>query len=252
MYRTGVNLLLASLTGLWCLVGSLAVKADTLNVAVASNFQAPMQALAERFGQDSGHQLVLMAGSTGKHYAQIINGAPVDLFFAADDTRPPRLEAEGYAVPGSCFTYALGRLVLWSRQPGLVDARGEVLGSENYTHLAIANPTLAPYGAAAQAVLEARGLWQSVQARLVRGENIAQTYQFVFSGSAELGFIAASQLHADGSPQGSWWIVPAGLHAPIRQQAVIVRDGTAARQFMQFVQSPAAHAIIRAYGYEMP
>lgn len=238
------------------LLGALAVnpaRAETLRVAVASNFRPAMLQLAERFEQDSGQQLTLIFGSTGKHYAQIVNGAPFDAFLAADAERPRRLEQEGHALPGSRFVYALGRLVLWSPDTALVDDSGAILRSDRFRHLAIANPDLAPYGAAAREVLRALGVWEALQGRLVRGENIAQAYQFVASGNAELGFVARAQRVAAGADAtGSSWTPPAALYGPIEQQAVLLTDSPATRAFAAFLQSAEARALIRAAGYDLP
>ena len=232
---------------------ALVLAADEIRVAVASNFRPALAVVAERFQQRSGHEVVLIPGSTGKHYAQILNGAPFDAFFAADAERPQRLEEEGRSVPGSRFTYAVGRLVLWSPDAGLVDADGEVLKSDAFRHLAIANPQLAPYGAAARSVLQALGLWEALTPRLVRGENIAQTFQFVISGNAQLGFVARSQLEAPGQEfGGSSWLPPPQIYPPIEQQAVLLRDSPAGRTFMTFMQGEEARAIVRAYGYDSP
>ena len=227
--------------------------ADGLRVAVASNFRHPMEAMKDAFERANGHSLVLIFGSTGKHYAQIRNGAPFDAFFAADAERPERLEREGLAVPGTRFTYAVGRIVLWSADPGLVDAEGEVLASGAFRHLAIANPDLAPYGAAARDLLRKIGLWQRLQPRLVRGENIGQTFQFVVSGNAELGFVARSQLESPQNAfEGSRWMPPASAYPPIEQQAVLLRDSPAGRALLDFMRGDAAAAILRAYGYDSP
>lgn len=251
-----VRILARSLPALLAAVlvaGGGPARAAELQVAVAANFQRTLAEIAERFAEHTGHRLLLSSGSTGKHYAQIRHGAPFDLFFAADRERPRRLEREGLGVPGTRFSYALGRLVLWSPRSGLVDGRGEVLRTGEFRHLAIANPRLAPYGRAAKELLQARGLWQALQPRLVRGENIAQAYQFVRSGSAELGLIALAQLPGDEpGPQGSRWLVPADLHAPIEQQALLLRDSPAGRALLEFVRGPVGAAIIRDRGYAVP
>ena len=229
------------------------LRAEEVHIAVASNFTATMRMLAERFEQQSGHSVVLLPGSTGKHYAQIMNGAPFDAFFAADAERPALLEANGRIIPGSRFTYAIGKLVLWSPDPEFVDRDGAVLDRGTFRRLAIANPRLAPYGRAAQQVLEARELWQPLQPKLVRGENIAQAFQFIASGNAELGFVALSQLiQTGGDMSGSWWQVPRHLHAPIEQQAVLLSNSIAALELMTFMKSEAAHAVIRGFGYGIP
>lgn len=237
----------------WLGLGGDPVRADELQVAVASNFAAALEELATVFEAESGHVLHLSAGSTGKHYAQILHGAPYDLFFAADEGRPRRLEEEGRIVYGSRVAYAVGRLVLWSPREGLVDSVGSVLEDGDFRHLAIANPRLAPYGVAARELLEARGLWEILQPRLVRGENIAQAHHFVRSGNAELGLLAWSQVQRAAGPiEGSWWLVPVELHAPIEQHAVRLTDGAAGRDFLEFVRGEKARAIIRSHGYEIP
>jgi molybdate transport system substrate-binding protein len=227
-----------------------AARAEDVRVAVAANFATPLQALAQAFSTQTGHKIVASIGSTGKFYAQIRHGAPFDVLLSADDATPQRLEDDKLAVAGSRFTYALGRVVLWSPQAGLVEGSGEVLKGNRFRKLAIANPKLAPYGAAAQQAMTKLGVWDAVQGRLVQGENIAQTFQFVASGNAELGFVALSQL--DGERKGSRWIVPAELHAPIRQDAVLLRQGQAGRAFLEFLRSAAARERIRAFGYELP
>jgi molybdate transport system substrate-binding protein len=228
--------------------------ADDVQVAVASNFTAPMQAIAAGFEKDTGHQAKLAFGSTGKFYAQIKNGAPFDVLLAADDETPAKLEKEGLAVSGSRFTYSIGQLALWSAKPGYVDDKGDVLKQGRFTHLALANPKLAPYGAAALETLNKLGLLAALQPKFVQGENIAQTFQFVSSGNAELGFVALSQIYEGGKfKSGSAWRVPPNLHAPIRQDAVILargKDNPAALALMKYLKEDKARAIIRAYGYE--
>lgn len=225
--------------------------ADVIHIAVASNFREPAREIASRYEAGHGHQVILSFGSTGKHYAQIKHGAPFDVFFAADVARPALLEAEGVAIAGSRFTYARGRLVLWSPRRGYVDNQGRVLQTGQFTRLAIANPKLAPYGRAAQEVLQARGVWQILQSRLVRGENIGQTYQFVKSGNAELGFVAYSQLiTAKQFINGSYWLVPQTLYQPIEQQLVVLNSKPAVQEFIDYVQGAEAQSIIQAYGYD--
>jgi len=227
--------------------------AADIHLAVASNFSATMNSLAKQFEANSSHRLVLSFGSTGKQYAQIVNGAPFDAFFAADSERPHLLEKEGRTTGQGRFTYARGRLVLWSALPGFVDELGGVLENGDFRHLAIANPRLAPYGAAARQALERLGLWQSLQPRLVRGENIGQTFQFVRSGNAELGFVAKSQLiGADLADSGSYWPVPVFLHDPIDQQVAQLTDSEAVRTFLAFVQSAMGRQIISEHGYDLP
>ena len=238
---------------LFALLLAPSAHAEQITVAVAANFHAPMQRIARDFEAASGHQVRLSAGSTGKHYAQIANGAPFDAFFAADAEHPAKLEQANLTVHGSRFTYALGKLVLWSPRPGLVDAQGEVLRQGGFRRLAIANPRLAPYGAAAAEALRRLDLWQALQGKLVQGENIAQAFQFVASGNAELGFVALSQLRQPGlAGGGSEWIVPPELYSPIAQQAVLLKDGEAARAFLDYVASAPARQVIAAHGYDLP
>lgn len=229
--------------------------AGEVRAAVAANFTAPMQAIAAAFEKDTGHKALLAFGSTGKFYAQIRNGAPFQVLLSADDETPARLEREGMAVPGTRFTYAIGKLALWSASEGMVDSKGEVLRKGGYAHLAIANPKLAPYGAAATEVLKKLGLLEAVQPKFVQGENIAQTWQFVASGNAELGFVALSQVTKDGKlTSGSAWIVPGNLHAPIRQDAVILAGGKgnpAAVALTAYLKSDKARTIIRSFGYDI-
>jgi molybdate transport system substrate-binding protein len=248
--RRSPRALLAAATLCCCAAQAGATEA---RVAAASNFTGAIEALTARFEAETGHRVTLIFGSTGKHYAQIMNGAPFDAFFAADVRRPELLEAGGVAVPGSRFTYAVGKLMLWSPDAAYVDRDGRILERGDFRHLAIANPVLAPYGRAARQVLQRRGLWESLTGRIVRGENIAQTFQFVASGNAELGFVAASQLWRPGrAPDGSVWDVPEALYDPIEQQAVLLTDNEAARAFLSFARSDAALEIIRRFGYNTP
>ena len=239
-----------------CAALCLSAQADEVRVAVAANFATPLKTLAADFEKDTGHTLALSAGATGKLYAQIKSGAPFDVFLSADDETPARLEKEGDAVAGSRFTYAVGRLMLWSAQPNTVDAQGAVLKTGNFKHLALAAPHLAPYGAAAVQTLTQLGLLTALQPRFVQGESIGQTYSFVASGNAELGFVALSQVFENGRiNQGSGWIVPASLHEPLRQDAVLLtrsRDKAAARALLAFLQGSKARGLIRAFGYETP
>jgi molybdate transport system substrate-binding protein len=227
-----------------------------VTVAVAANFSVPMQRIAVEFERDTGHTARLSAGATGKLYAQIRNGAPFEVFLSADEATPTRLLADGAAVPGSRFTYAIGRLVLWSARPGFVDAQGAMLAQGRFEHLAIANPKTAPYGAAAVEVLERLGLLDALRPKFVQGENIAQAQQFVASGNAQLGFVAQSQVWRDGAlGEGSAWFVPPDLHAPLRQDAVLLtpgRDRPAARALLAYLREDKARAIIRAFGYGLP
>ena len=232
---------------------SMSLQAAEVQVAVAANFTAPMQKIAADFEKDTGHKAQLAFGSTGKFYAQIKNGAPFEVLLAADDETPAKLEKEGLAVAGSRFTYSIGQLALWSARPGYVDDKGEVLKQGAFAHLAIANPKLAPYGSAAVESLGKLGLLGSIEPKFVQGENIAQTFQFVSTGNAELGFVALSQVFVDGTlKSGSAWIVPDSLHSPIRQDAVVLargKDNPAALALMKYLKADKARAIIKAYGY---
>ena len=233
---------------------AMVANAAEVSVAVAANFAAPMQAIAQAFEQDTGHKAVLAFGSSGSFYTQITNGAPFQVLLAADATTPEQLEKAALAVPGSRFTYATGRLVLWSKQAAGVDANGAVLRTGSFRKLAVANPKLAPYGAAAYETLQSLGLLQSLRGRLVEGQNIGQAYQFVASGNAELGLLALSQVYAEGRlSQGSGWIVPAHLHRPITQAAVLLkagRDQPAALALLAYLKGAKALSVMRAYGYE--
>ncbi len=234
---------------------ALAARAEEISVAVAANFTAPMQKIAAEFEKSTGHKVQLVFGSTGKFYAQIKSGAPFQLLVAADDETPTRLVREGDGVAGSQFTYAIGKLVLWSPKPGFVDDKGEVLKGGKFEHLSIANPKLAPYGLAAIETLKVLGLADMLQPRIVTGESITQAQQFVVSGSAELGFIAFSQIHKDGKLiAGSHWLVPAKYHSPIRQDAVVLVKGkgnAAVEALVGFLRSRTSADIIKSYGYDL-
>jgi len=233
--------------------------ADELRVAVASNFYSTIKVIAEQFElkttNSSGqqHKVILIPGSSGKHYAQIINGAPFDIFFSADTERARLLEQSERAESGTRFTYALGKLILWSPMDNYVDLKGEVLKSKDFRYLAIANPKLAPYGKAAEEVIKSLNIWTDLGGRIVRGENIAQTFQFVSSGNAKLGFVAYSQIKSlDLSIRGSFWEVPQSIYRPIEQQAVLLRDSALAREFLSFVKSTESLSIIYESGYGLP
>jgi molybdate transport system substrate-binding protein len=229
--------------------------AAEVSVAVAANFTAPMNAIAAEFAKDTGHVAKPAFGATGKFYAQIKNGAPFQMLLSADDETPAKLVQEGMALAESRYTYAIGTLVLWSAQPGYVDAKGEVLKRGQFNKIALANPKLAPYGKAAVEVLTGMGLLATLTPRFVQGENIAQTWQFASTGNAELGFVALSQVMKDGKiASGSGWIVPSKLHTPIRQDAVILASGKtnpAAEALMKYLKSDKAKAIIKSYGYDI-
>jgi len=234
---------------------AVAARADEVQVAVAANFTAPMNVIAAQFEKDTGHKALLSFGATGKFYAQIKNGAPFEVLLAADSETPGRLVDEGAAVGASRFTYAIGKLVLWSPKPGYVDDKGAVLKKGDFAHLSYCNPKLAPYGAAAVEVMKSAGLLAALQPKLVQAENIAQAHQFVVSGNAELGFVALSQVYKDGALSGgSAWIVPSSMYPAIRQDAVVLDKGranAAAAALMKYLQSDTARAVIRSYGYEL-
>ena len=229
--------------------------AAEVSVAVAANFAAPMQRIAAAFEQETGHKAVLSFGSSGNLYAQIRHGAPFEILLSADSQTPEKLQSEGMGLAGTRFTYAIGTLVLWSKQPGLVDEKGEILRSGKLERLAIANPKLAPYGVAAMQTLAQLGVLSSVQPKLVLGENISQAYQFVASENAPLGLVALSQVMLEGRiAQGSAWIVPAKLHAPIAQDAILLvkgRDNPVATALLRYLRSEKAKAIMRSYGYTL-
>jgi molybdate transport system substrate-binding protein len=230
------------------LLNSSAIAGEA-HIAVAANFALPARHLAQAFGQASGHKLMLASGSTGKFYAQVKSGAPFDVLLSADEETPRRLEAEKLSVPGSRFTYAVGRLVLWAPKTKSAKEAEATLANQEFKRLAIANPRLAPYGAAARQTLENLGLWESLNSRLVQGENIAQAFQFVASGNAEAGFVALSQIDRS-APH---WLVPERLHAPLRQDAVLLArgaDNAAARGFLEYLKTAPARERIRSYGYE--
>jgi molybdate transport system substrate-binding protein len=223
-----------------------------VQAAVAQNFAEPCRTLALAFQAASGHRVAVSGGSSGLLYAQIRSGAPFEVFLSADAQRPRLLEQAGQAVSGTRFTYALGRLVLFGSRADLVDDEGAVLARDGFRHLAIANPEVAPYGAAAREVLTRRGLWQRVEPKLVRGQDIAQTYQFVASGNAELGFVALSQLEPGA---GSRWVVPPELYTALEQQAVLLLPGLqeeAAKAFLEFLRGPTGRALIEQAGYRAP
>lgn len=225
-----------------------------VQVAVAANFSAPMQRIAAEFEKDTGHRALLAFGSTGRFHAQIRNGAPFQLLLSADADTPAQLESEGHGVPGTRFTYATGRLVLWSAQTGVVDDQGDILRKPGNQRLAIADPKLAPYGKAAVETLTRLGLYAALEPRFVQGESIAQAFQFVSTGNAPMGFVALSQVMVDGRiGKGSAWVVPGHLHAPIRQDAMVLsagRGNAAAAALQVYLQGDKARAIIRSYGYE--
>lgn len=229
--------------------------AGEVSVAVASNFTTPMKVIAQAFERDTGHKVILSFGATGQFYAQIKNGAPFAVLLAADDETPARLEREGVAVTGTRFTYATGKLVLWSKKADLVDDKGEILKTGKFDKLALANPKLAPYGAAALQVLEKLSLTKQLGPKLVEASNIGQTFQFVSSGNAALGFVALSQVFENGKlKEGSDWVIPSNLYSPIKQDAVLLTSGKAnlaAQALLHYLRSDRAKAIIVSFGYDL-
>lgn len=232
------------------------VSAEELYVAVAANFIKPIKSIKSFFEKESGHHVIVSTGSTGQLYAQIKNGAPSEVFLAADRKRPEQLINEGLAVKGSLFTYAVGQLVLWSSQADLVDQMGQVLNQDKFKHLAIANPQTAPYGTVAKQVLKKLGLWQRLHNKIVQGNSITQTYQLIATGNAKLGFIAFSQYKATiEKSRGSHWLVDQTLYDPIQQGAVLLKKGEnqpAAQAFIGFLRSPSVRRIIEEFGYVVP
>ncbi len=241
----------AALAGLF--IVNIAARADEVQVAVAANFAGPAEKIAAQFERDTGHKAVISVGSTGKFYAQIRNGAPFEVLLAADQTTPQKLQDEGLALADQRFTYASGKLVLFSATPGFVDDAGAVLKGGRFLHLSLANPATAPYGAAAIETLQALGLLEQLRPRFVQGDSIGQAFEFVATGNAELGFVALSQVAAPDTPRGgSWWVVPQALYRPILQDAVLLKAGAghpAARAFLDFLRSERTKRLIRSYGY---
>lgn len=240
---------------LFALFAALPALADEVQVAVAANFTGPMQVISALFERDTGHKAVMAFGATGKFYAQITNGAPFEVFLSADDKTPARLVNEGNGVAGSEFTYAVGTLVLWSTDPKLVDAKGNILKTGGFKHIALANPKAAPYGASAMQTMTRMGVLDKLQPLFVQGENISQTHQFVSTGAAELGFVAYSQVIKNGTiGSGSGWLVPGNLHDPIRQDAVILakgKDKPAAIALMNYLKGEKAQTVIKSFGYAL-
>lgn len=242
------------ITGILCLLSG-GLHAEEINVAVASNFTSAMRDIVTDFEAETGHKVSLSFGSSGKFFAQISHGAPFQAFLSADQAKPAKLEEAGFTVPGSRFTYAMGKLALWSKDDRLIDGSESVLKQGKFNKIALANPKLAPYGIAALETLKNLHLDASTAEKWVKGENIAQTFQFVDTGNAELGFVALSQVLEKGEiKSGSVWQVPTELHNPIKQDAVLLkygRESNAARQLLDFMRSDKARAIIESYGYNM-
>ncbi len=234
-----------------------AASGNEIHVAVAANFYNPFRQIVKLFEEKTDHQVKIISGSTGKLYAQIRHGAPFELFLAADSRRPRLLEKEGDAVPGTRLTYALGRIALWSADSAMISPVGTAtLRQKNFSHLAIANPKTAPYGKAAVQTLKQLGLWSQIRPQVVQGENISQTFQFVSSENAQLGFVARSQiLDPKNSRKGSRWDVPESFHDPLEQDVVLLqrgKDNPGAQALWRFLREDAAQRIITNYGYELP
>ncbi|TCO73246.1 molybdate ABC transporter substrate-binding protein [Rhodovulum euryhalinum] len=228
------------------------VRAGEVIAAVAANFTEPANEIAARFTEATGHTVTMSFGPSGQFYTQITQGAPFEVFLSADAARPEKAEAEGLAVPGTRFTYAIGKLVLWSADTDLIDGTDAVLKSPDLAHVAIADPAAAPYGAAAVETMKALGVYDSLEPKLVTGKSISQAHQFAATGNAPVGFVALSQVIADGT--GSRWMVPQELYAPIRQDAVLLKTGEgneAATAWLDFLKGPEAAAIIEKYGYNV-
>lgn len=244
-----LGVLLASFLGF-----ASAAHADEISIAVAANFTAPMKLIAAEFEKETGHKVGASFGSTGKFYAQIKNGAPFEVLLTADDETPTKLIKENAAVAGTQFTYAIGKLVLWSAKPGFVDAGGEVLKKGMFDHISLADPKLAPYGAAGVEAMKALGVYDALQGKIVTAENITQAHQFISTGNALLGFVALSQVLKDGKIEGSSWLVPANLYTQIRQDAVILEKGKgkpAAEAFVKYLKTEKVKALIKSFGYEL-
>jgi molybdate transport system substrate-binding protein len=228
--------------------------AEQALVAVAANFIPPFREIATEFEKSTGHQLQVSGGSSGNFYSQIKNGAPFDVFFSADMERPKLLEDEGFGIKDSRFTYAIGRIVLWSPNADVVKGE-ETLRSKSFKRLAMANPKTAPYGVAAMQALKKLELWDSLQSQIVMGESIGQTMGFIESGNARMGFVALSQIMDPKiKGQGSRWDVPTHLHEPIKQDVILLtkgKDNLAAKALLEFMDGPHAKAIIERYGYEL-
>jgi len=233
---------------------SFSINATELKVAVAANFAQTLKEISTVFEKDTGHKLAITQGSTGKLYAQISQGAPFEVFLSADDETPEKLVTEGKAINGTRFTYAIGRLALWSPKPDLVDEGGQVLKTDKFRFLAIANARVAPYGRAAVQVMQKLGVLASIEPRVVQGESITQTFQFVSTGNAQLGFVALSQISENGKiKSGSAWIVPENMHEQLRQDAVLLnpgKDSAAATALLNFLKSDKARKIIASHGYQ--
>ena len=242
------------LVGLMLAVAAAVASAENVSVAVAANFKEPLEDISAQFQRATGHTVSISAEASGKIVAQIQNGASYDIFLSADQAKPIKLEQNGGIVPGSRFTYAIGKLALWSATPGYVDKNGNVLKTGSYNHIAIADPKLAPYGLAATQTLQKMGLTSAVNDKLVVGKNIGTTFGYIQTGNAELGFVAMSQIYKGGklTHGGSYWLVPQNYYKSIRQDAVLLpvgKDNPAAVALMKYLKSPAARKVMKSYGY---
>lgn len=243
--------LTALATAFVALLTSLAVEAHAgvTHVAVAANFTEPAKEIAALFKQKTGNDAVLSFGASGAFFTQITHGAPFEVFLSADEARPKAAVKQGFAVADSRFTYAVGRLVLWSRVIDVTNGEA-ALKAGNFSKLSIANPVAAPYGTAAVETMKALGVYDALAPKIVQGNSIAQAFQFVDTRNAEVGFVALAQLY--GVTAGTRWEVPQNLHAPIRQDAVLLKTGAdseASKAFLAFLKGPEAHAIIERFGY---
>lgn len=237
-------------------LSNVSARAGEVRVAVASNFAMPMQRIADLFQRQSGHTVKTTVAASGKLYAKIVGGAQFDVLLSADEELPKRLVQDGLAAGGSRFVYATGRLVLWSAQPSLVDEKGKVLRNGNFNRLAIAHPSFAPYGKAAKEALEKLAMWNGMQRKLVKGEDVSKAYQLAATENADLAFVGLSQIMHDGKvSEGSWWMVPTDLYRPIRQSAVLLsgaQDQQAAQALLDFLKGDQAAAVMRSFGYALP
>lgn len=238
---------------LFCGLISSVANADEIRIAVAANFARPMEKIVAAFEKETGHKIISSSGATGKFYAQIKEGAPFDILLSADQDHPKKLSNENFAVAETQFTYAIGKLALWSPKDKYIDSKGAILKKNLFTHISIANPKLAPYGVAAQATLEKMGLWHNLESKIVFGESISQAYQFVATGNAELGFVAFSQIKDSNGIKGSYWLVPQDFYSPLKQDAILLKNAkntTAAKRFLEFLKGKTAKSIIGEFGYD--
>ncbi len=237
------------------LFGANTALADQTIIAVSANFLSPVKAIVKAFEKSTGHKAIISVGSTGQIYSQIINGAPYDVFLSADKRRPEMLENDRLIVKGSRFTYAIGKLALYSSREKYVDVNGKILNSERFSRIAMADPKIAPYGLATKETLVKLGLYKSLRSKMVQGISVSQAFQFVYSGSVELGFVALSQIKGLKAYGGSYWVVPEDMHSPIEQQAVLLKKGRmnrVATGFVEFLQGNEAKKIIDNFGYITP